>query len=486
MKTGRNDPCPCGSGKKYKKCCLIKEQPKVEDLFWHRLHSARNGLISKILKFANQTYGDVAVHEAWDEFHLFKGSSFDPESHQMQIFMPWFFYFWTPYPEETKVKETAPFHSSPAAEFLGKKGKYLDVLERDYVEACLKSPFSFFEVIECDPGKGYKLKDLFTKKFFDVVEKSGSKNARVGDMLFAQPVTVEGLTTLEACSPILIPPIHKCRIIDLRKHIQTQHNPILPEDLFYYDIELIELYHHFHDVLLNPKMPQLCNTDGDSLVPHKLIYEIDSPKDVFHALKDLNFAETEDSLLKNAKFDKAGNFSEIEFSWLKKGNKKHKTWNNTILGHINIDKTNLLVDVNSEKRAKKFQSELKKRIKEGIRYKTTVIESIKAAIDKSQQEPKKPSRTSKEQEDLMNHPELKAHLEKMMEDHWKNWVNEKIPVLNNMTPVEASRTEDGREMLDALLTQFERDSLDNPQPGTNQETFKKIRQQLGLEYEKSS
>src|SRR4051812_13585756 len=26
MKTGRNDPCPCGSGKKYKKCCLPKEE----------------------------------------------------------------------------------------------------------------------------------------------------------------------------------------------------------------------------------------------------------------------------------------------------------------------------------------------------------------------------------------------------------------------------------------------------------------------------
>jgi tetratricopeptide (TPR) repeat protein len=24
-KTGRNDPCPCGSGKKYKKCCLSKD-----------------------------------------------------------------------------------------------------------------------------------------------------------------------------------------------------------------------------------------------------------------------------------------------------------------------------------------------------------------------------------------------------------------------------------------------------------------------------
>jgi len=25
-KVGRNDPCPCGSGKKYKRCCLNKER----------------------------------------------------------------------------------------------------------------------------------------------------------------------------------------------------------------------------------------------------------------------------------------------------------------------------------------------------------------------------------------------------------------------------------------------------------------------------
>jgi preprotein translocase subunit SecA len=25
-KVGRNDPCPCGSGKKYKKCCLAREE----------------------------------------------------------------------------------------------------------------------------------------------------------------------------------------------------------------------------------------------------------------------------------------------------------------------------------------------------------------------------------------------------------------------------------------------------------------------------
>jgi len=28
QKAGRNDPCPCGSGKKYKKCCEMKQKHK--------------------------------------------------------------------------------------------------------------------------------------------------------------------------------------------------------------------------------------------------------------------------------------------------------------------------------------------------------------------------------------------------------------------------------------------------------------------------
>lgn len=28
-KIGRNDPCPCGSGKKYKRCCLPKAEAKA-------------------------------------------------------------------------------------------------------------------------------------------------------------------------------------------------------------------------------------------------------------------------------------------------------------------------------------------------------------------------------------------------------------------------------------------------------------------------
>jgi len=34
-KPARNDPCPCGSGKKYKKCCLPKDQAKADAAHSH-------------------------------------------------------------------------------------------------------------------------------------------------------------------------------------------------------------------------------------------------------------------------------------------------------------------------------------------------------------------------------------------------------------------------------------------------------------------
>lgn len=32
MKVGRNDPCPCGSGKKFKKCCLVLVKEKESEI----------------------------------------------------------------------------------------------------------------------------------------------------------------------------------------------------------------------------------------------------------------------------------------------------------------------------------------------------------------------------------------------------------------------------------------------------------------------
>lgn len=44
VKVRRNDPCPCGSGKKYKRCCLYRENPKeleTEKELYFQKHSIR-------------------------------------------------------------------------------------------------------------------------------------------------------------------------------------------------------------------------------------------------------------------------------------------------------------------------------------------------------------------------------------------------------------------------------------------------------------
>lgn len=44
-KTGRNDPCPCGSGKKYKHCCL--EQDQAAERLTLRAHEAKQAALQQ-------------------------------------------------------------------------------------------------------------------------------------------------------------------------------------------------------------------------------------------------------------------------------------------------------------------------------------------------------------------------------------------------------------------------------------------------------
>ena len=65
MKIGRNDPCPCGSGKKYKKCCLEKDQAaeRAQPALPIQLSSALDLLPARpVDPRAN------AIYARWEEF----------------------------------------------------------------------------------------------------------------------------------------------------------------------------------------------------------------------------------------------------------------------------------------------------------------------------------------------------------------------------------------------------------------------------------
>ncbi len=97
MQAGRNDPCPCGSGKKYKQCCLKAEQALPEDEFlWRRIRRAIEGSPMQLLEFGSSHFGRDALQEAWDDFMPWDDEEFAMDTPHMPIFMPWFFYDWLP------------------------------------------------------------------------------------------------------------------------------------------------------------------------------------------------------------------------------------------------------------------------------------------------------------------------------------------------------------------------------------------------------
>lgn len=63
MKIGRNDPCPCGSGKKYKVCCALKEAAGKGDWTRHALWVIAAILVLGIVGFV---YGVFAGERSAD------------------------------------------------------------------------------------------------------------------------------------------------------------------------------------------------------------------------------------------------------------------------------------------------------------------------------------------------------------------------------------------------------------------------------------
>jgi hypothetical protein len=483
MKPGRNDPCPCGSGKKYKQCCLKTEQVQPEDDFlWRRIRRAIEGSPAHLLSFGSSHFGQEALLEAWDEFMPWDDEPFTPDTPHMPIFMPWFFYDWVPAPLETTVKHEALDGRTLARAYLDKKGRHLDPLLVRYMEQCCIAPFSFYDVLSVRPGEGFVLRDIMTGEETNVTEQAGSHHTQAGDIMFAKLVTIDQVAMLEACAPVMFPPIEKSAILDLRKKIQDRKLPLTPELLKDYDFEMLNIYHDITDRLLNPVMPQLQNTDGDPMLLHKLIYDLKcSPREALDSLRQLNLTENDESMLTGAEFDPTGELRKIEFAWEKPGNKMHKDWNNTILGHLRIEGTTLTAEVNSENRAQQFKAHMEKLLPGKARYKTTVIESPQAMLAqmKKSGESAHSKQRQKEQDELNSLPEVQAQIAEYMRQHYRDWPSQKLPALHGKTALQAIKTKDGKEMVEALLMDIERRGQQTTPP-LDSAIIAELRERLGL------
>jgi hypothetical protein len=482
MKTGRNEPCPCGSGKKYKHCCLgasTHEAESPERLVWRRVRRVLDGFPAMMLKFIDDVYGPAAVEEAWTEFTLASDeddTAFDPDSAHIPLFMPWFFHAWSPDVDTSIVDETLRDHS-PTAELLQRRGRRLDPVLYRYLEACVDAPFSFHEILRAQPGHGFLARDVFSGEEWEVIERSGSEPMQAGDLLFGQLVDIDGITLLEASGPVLLPPGDKIHVIELRKQVMGGTGATPKERLRDWDMEIREMYLMLAERLLEPRLPELRNTDGELIVPHRVVFDVDSAQSAFDALKHLALDEPDEELLASSEHDADGQLRRVRIDWKKPDNAMHASWDSTMLGSIDINGARLIGEVNSAERA----AELKRLIEEALgsrtRHRATEIQTMESALA-SGAERRRPA-ASADEIDLAKLPEVQARINELMAAHYEEWATAELPALGDRTPLEAVTDPDGREMVESLLAQMERGSREM-KPPMDEVILRRLRERLGL------
>jgi hypothetical protein len=475
MKPGRNDPCPCGSGRKYKQCCLVQENTSAADLTdqtWRRVREAIDGYAAAMLRFIGESYGRDAVRQAWLEFMIGANDEFMEGDPNTELFYSWLFHKWTPGADKgNEIEETALYGVQPTRAYLARRASRLNPLLQRYLEACLDAPFGFHEILDCRPGIGFATRDVFTGAELAVRERSASSTLENSDIIFGQIVPIQGIAMLEAVSPFSFPPIFKTHLIHVRQRSDLREHP---------DLALRGLYFALAESYLHPPPPEIRNTDGEVLEPRTLYFDIESAQSAFDALASLAIGTSRAELLEDAKFNVNGAVIEALIPWVKRTDPKRSGLETVLMGRIRIQDRKLTAEVNSAGRAKAFRTLLEKTPGLTARYRRTRKQSLEGVI------PPMPvgsgvklAPRNAEETELMQQPEVRAQVEQMQRRHYESWPEIPIPALNGRTPLEAVRDNDGREMVDALITQFERDASRMQVP-VGPETFTALRRRLGL------
>ncbi len=485
MKFGRNDPCPCGSGKKYKRCCLVNDEAsqtanRTLDNEWLKLRRTEGEMVHLLLHVARDWHGEDFLKNAWQEYTRTANEPIDineaPEAQTSLI--PWAVFDYVPPKPEAEADSLPDF--PVALSFLFTADHDLMPHERQFITAMCGQPYSFWSVQEAWPGKSLKLRNLFTGVEDTVKELKASEVLKKGDIVYTRVVSMGRTAIMVGLAPYTFPPNYHFEVLEAREILFGRQRKIAPQKLLACEPLLRQVYFGLRRRLLNPVMPVLQNTDGDPLEFVKLNYQLNcAPRTAFEKLRSLNPFASEEELLADAERDESGTLRSLKFDWLKQGNKMHYGWDNTIMGNVSIAEGELVIDVNSVKRAEKIQAEIRKRLGDSAILKDSRVESLEQKLAELEEvSPEAQQGRREEQEAFAALPEVQAQIKKMAAQHWAEWLDRPVPVLKGKTPKQAAKSAAGRERLEALLTDFERKVEVNNDPFAPNVT--ELRTRLGL------
>jgi hypothetical protein len=201
---GRNELCPCGSGKKYKKCCLSKDS--AVDLDALRADRAEEGLRSEILKFAT---GARFTDEMPIAYMAYKGGAPDADMLAMgqdQLenirFLDWFIHEYTHSEQNKSVIDM----------FDDVRSKALDDEQKKLLVEWKASRLGAFEVESADGGT-LKLIDVFGEGSHTIEDESACEEVEPGMVIVARVTSSWGVGKLGG-APVSISAESKQKLID--------------------------------------------------------------------------------------------------------------------------------------------------------------------------------------------------------------------------------------------------------------------------------
>lgn len=263
----------------------------------------------------------------------------------------------------------------------------------------------------------------------------------------------------------------------LRKRITKQNRELEAADLVRYAEEIRAQYLDIRDVLRMP--PAFCNTDGDPIQFHTLTFRTGSADSAFEALYSMAWGFSKEQLLEDAEMGPDGTLRSVEFVWAKKGNRKFKTWDNTILGRINISGRSLVAEVNSKKRAMMVRHEIEQRLGILAVYQSTRTQTPEEMIKAGELKIAACAQKT-EPEDLSLDPAVREQAQAQMQKQVESWICQKLPALGGRSPMDAVGDPDGREIVEALLLDWERANEESAGPGTIRPDIGAVRRLLNL------
>lgn len=191
QKLGRNDPCHCGSGRKYKDCHLpIEEAARSQQL---RLRQAQDTLLPKIIEAAQAMPSEFppAFERFWQgRYTLEQMAELDSlEDRGAERFLTWFAFDYRQTSGQTLVQQFAADAASLD----------LDQYERQLLTPWRDVRLRPYLVTELRKGKGITLHDLLTEQQFAVVDHGASRRLAVGEVLVGHLVPAD--TAVGASAP---------------------------------------------------------------------------------------------------------------------------------------------------------------------------------------------------------------------------------------------------------------------------------------------